>query len=68
MVDVLVLLIFYRPDGSMWGLRAFEFFIMALVLGVVVCFCIQLSLLKVNSVGVIFRGYLPSATVIQGSG
>jgi metal iron transporter len=68
MVDVLILLIFYRPHGSMWGLRAFEFFVMVLVLSVVVCFCIQLSLLKVGSVRELFRGYLPSAAVIQGSG
>lgn len=41
---------------------------MLLVLGVVVCFCIQLSLLKVQSVGEVFRGYLPSPAVIQSSG
>lgn len=52
----------------MWGLRAFEFFVMLLVLGVVVCFCIQLSLVKTQSVGEVFRGYLPSSAVIQGSG
>lgn len=52
----------------MWGLRAFEMFVALLVLGVVVCFCIQLSLLKVPSVGEVFRGYLPSPAVIQGSG
>ncbi|KUL91526.1 hypothetical protein ZTR_01820 [Talaromyces verruculosus] len=68
MADVLILLIFYRPQGSMWGLRAFELFVMSLVLGVVVCFCIQLSLLKAQSVGEVFRGYLPSPAVIQGSG
>lgn len=68
MADVLILLIFYRPQGSMWGLRAFELFVMLLVLGVVVCFCIQLSLLKAQSVGEVFRGYLPSPAVIQSSG
>ncbi|WEW60789.1 NRAMP-like transporter smf-3 [Emydomyces testavorans] len=68
LVDVLVILIFYKPNGTMTAVRAFEFFVMALVLGVVVCFCIQLSLIKESSVGAVFRGYLPSATVVKDNG
>lgn len=49
-------------------LRAFEFFVMGLVLGVVICFCIQLSLIKDTSVGEVFKGYLPSSTIIQDQG
>ncbi len=49
-------------------LRFFEYFVMALVLGVVICFCIQLSLIKDTSIGEVFRGYLPSSAVIQGDG
>ncbi|ORY14639.1 natural resistance-associated macrophage protein-domain-containing protein [Clohesyomyces aquaticus] len=64
-VDVLIILIFYRPSGTMRGLRAFEFFVMALVLGVVICFCFELSQIKNTSVGDVFRGYLPSATLIK---
>ncbi|RDL39714.1 Transporter protein Smf2 [Venustampulla echinocandica] len=56
------------PNGSMKGLRAFEFFVMALVLGVVVCFCIQLSLIKDTSIGEVFRGYLPSSAIVQSDG
>lgn len=41
---------------------------MALVLGVVVCFCIELSLIHETSVGEVFRGYLPSSAVVQGEG
>ncbi|KAF1984225.1 divalent metal ion transporter [Aulographum hederae CBS 113979] len=67
-VDVLIILLFYRPSGSMRGLRAFEFFVMLLVLGVVICFCYQLSLLKDTSVGEVFRGYLPSSAVIESKG
>jgi metal iron transporter len=67
-VDVLLILLFYKPNGSMKGLRAFELFVMALVLGVVVCFCIQLSLIKDTSVGEVFRGYLPSKAIIQSEG
>lgn len=68
LVDVFFLLLFWRPNGSMWGLRLFEFFVMALVLGVVVCFCIQLSLIKNQSVGEVFRGYLPSSAIVQSQG
>jgi len=64
-VDVLIILIFYRPTGSMRGLRAFELFVMALVLGVVTCFCFELSKLKGVSVGQVFRGYVPSSTLIR---
>ena len=69
LVDVLVILIFYNPTGSMRRLRAFEYFVMALVLGVVICFCIQLSLISSSvSVGTVLAGYLPSSTVVQGQG
>jgi metal iron transporter len=52
----------------MRGLRAFEFFVMALVLGVVICFCFQLSLIKDTSVGEVFRGYLPSSAIVESQG
>lgn len=46
-------------------MRAFEFFVMALVIAVVICFCIQLSLIKDTSVGSVFRGYLPSKELVE---
>ena len=52
----------------MKGLRTFELFVMALVLGVVICFCYQLGLIKEVSVGDVFRGYLPSADMIKNEG
>nr|XP_036588725.1 transporter protein smf2 [Colletotrichum truncatum]KAF6800099.1 transporter protein smf2 [Colletotrichum truncatum] len=67
-LDVMVILFFYRPHGSMKGLRMFEYFIIGLVLGVVVCFCIQLSLIQETSVGEVFEGYLPSHAVIEAKG
>lgn len=67
-VDVLVILFFYRPSGSMRGLRAFELFVMALVFGVVVCFCLELSLIKDTKVGEVFAGYLPSSALVQSQG
>jgi metal iron transporter len=66
--DVLLILLFYRPNGSMKGLRAFEMFVVALVLGVVICFCIQLSLIRNASVGEVFRGFLPSSAIVQSEG
>jgi len=68
MVDVLLLLLFYRPDGSMMRLRLFEYFVMGLVLGVMVCFCIQLSYLHNITAGEVFKGYLPSAAVVKDNG
>ncbi|KAG8530970.1 uncharacterized protein KY384_004327 [Bacidia gigantensis] len=68
LVDVLVILLFYNPNGNLRQLRLFEIFVMALVLGVVICFCIELSLLTGVSVGEVFRGYLPSSAVVQGDG
>ncbi|KAK3117265.1 NRAMP-like transporter smf-3 [Teratosphaeriaceae sp. CCFEE 6253] len=68
-VDVLFILLFYRSDTqNMRALRAFEFFVMLLVLGVVVCFCFQLSLIKDTKVGDVFHGFLPSRALVQGKG
>ncbi len=68
--DVLVVLVFCKPEnGTRSGLRAFEFIVMPLVIGVVVCFCIQLSLIGHSaSVGEVFRGYLPSSALIEQKG
>ncbi|KAK0822945.1 NRAMP-like transporter smf-3 [Friedmanniomyces endolithicus] len=52
----------------MKALRAFEGFVMLLVLGVAVCFCFQLSLIKHTSVGEVFKGYLPPKTLVEGQG
>lgn len=67
-LDVLLILLFYRPKRSMKGLRIFEMGVMALVLGVTICFCIELSLIKNTPVGEVFRGYLPSSAIIQATG
>ncbi|KAF3482654.1 uncharacterized protein GIQ15_01978 [Arthroderma uncinatum] len=64
--DVMIILFFYRPDGSMKALRAFEIVIICLVLGVVICFCIQLSLIKSTGVGEVLSGYLPSKELVEG--
>ena len=64
-IDVVVILLSYRPEGSMKGLRYFEMFIISLVLAVVVCFCVQMSLIRVTTPGEVFKGYLPSKSLIE---
>lgn len=48
----------------MRALRGFEFFVALLVLGVVVCFCFELSKIHA-SVGEVFHGYVPSSTLVK---
>ncbi|KAK4044215.1 natural resistance-associated macrophage protein-domain-containing protein [Parachaetomium inaequale] len=64
-LEVMLILLFYRPSGSMQGLRAFEYFVMLLVLAVVVCFCVELSLIRNTSAADVFRGYLPSRALVE---
>lgn len=52
----------------MRGLRAFESFVVALVLAVVVCFCVQMSMIRDTRVGDVFRGYLPSSAIVEQKG
>ncbi|CAM1501913.1 Fc.00g038970.m01.CDS01 [Cosmosporella sp. VM-42] len=67
-LEVVFILIFYRPDGSMRSLRSFEIFVCLMLVTVVICFCIQLSLVEDTDVGEIFRGYLPSEAIFQTQG
>lgn len=41
---------------------------MGLVLGVMICFCIQLSYIEGTSAGQVFKGYLPSSAIVEGNG
>ncbi|KAI1318549.1 natural resistance-associated macrophage protein [Xylariaceae sp. FL0255] len=70
-LDVFLILLFYRPSGPMTGLRVFEVFVTGLVLAVVICFSIQLSLIHhdtVNAAAKVFRGYLPSGVITKSNG
>jgi len=64
----MVILFFYNPSGTMRGVRFFELFVSVLVLGVVICFSIQLSLIKDTTIGEVFKGYLPSGAVVEKQG
>lgn len=67
--DVLFILAFYRQNGaSLTARRMFEMFVALLVLGVVICFCIQLSYISSTTPGEVFLGYVPSSALVQGKG
>lgn len=67
-LDTLFILYFYRPDGSMRGVRHFELFVGTFVLAIFICFCIELSYITNASVGHVLKGYLPSKTIFKGEG
>ncbi|KAI0204572.1 natural resistance-associated macrophage protein [Astrocystis sublimbata] len=67
-LDVFGILFFYRPNGSMNGLRVFEIFVMLLVLTVAICFGIQLSLIKDTTPGEVFLGYVPNNVITKSEG
>ncbi|KAI5950530.1 SMF1 [Candida margitis] len=66
--DVLFVLMAYRADtSSMKFVKIFEYSVGALVGVVVICFCIQLSKIHADARD-IFRGYVPSKQMFDGSG
>lgn len=66
-IDVVFILIFYRQHGTATlATRVFEYMIAGLVLGVLICFAIQLSHLHDTTTGEVFKGFLPSSELIQG--
>ncbi|SCV99494.1 LAFE_0A04390g1_1 [Lachancea fermentati] len=67
-VDVLVVLMAYKPNGSLKLVRWFEMFVSVLVLGTVICFAIELFSVSIDNVGDVFQGFLPSKAVIEGDG
>lgn len=66
--DTLFVLLFYKPDGSLRGIRMFEVSIAAFVLGTFICFCIELSLIMDTTAGQVFKGFLPSKSIFVSNG
>ncbi|KAK6455416.1 manganese ion transporter [Scheffersomyces xylosifermentans] len=71
-VDVLIVLMAYRPKGPLLFIRIFESFVSILVAATVVCFAIELYQVshdpEINfSVGEVMRGFLPNEKVIDSS-
>ncbi len=67
-IDVMVILFFYRPNGPLKAFRAFELGITGLVVGVVICLCVELSKIRGTSFDEVMRGYLPSKALISSEG
>ncbi|ODV80173.1 transporter protein SMF1/ESP1 [Suhomyces tanzawaensis NRRL Y-17324] len=67
-VDVLFVLMAYKNDtASTKFVRYFEFAVAAMVMTVVVCFAVELSQILANAREV-FRGFVPSAEMMDGNG
>lgn len=67
-VDVIVVLMAYRPNGPLLFVRLFELFVSLLVMATVVCFAIELFQVSKEpqfSVVKVLQGFLPSEEVID---
>ncbi|AMD21765.1 HFL091Wp [Eremothecium sinecaudum] len=65
-LDVLFILIFYRPEKhSMKQVRMFETFVSVFVGATLVCFVLELSKLTIVSKWELFRGFMPSKVVFK---
>ncbi|CAL9733591.1 manganese transporter Smf1p [Monosporozyma servazzii] len=67
-VDVLIVLIAYKPGGDLKIIRLFEAFVSLLVVLTVVCFGVELCYADLGSAKDIFKGFLPTKAVIEGDG
>jgi len=67
-VDVLIVLMAYKPNGSMKWIRVFEAFVSVLVVMTVICFGIELFYADLGPAKEIFKGFLPSRAVIDADG
>ena len=66
--DVFLILLLYRPNGTMRGIRWFELSVSLLVFGVVICFAVELAKTpNINGVEV-FKGFIPSGVIFSGDG
>ncbi|SCW00722.1 LAFE_0C10506g1_1 [Lachancea fermentati] len=65
-LDVLIILIFYRPEQhSMKQVRFFEMFVSFFVAATVVCFILELFKISIPDKLELFRGFLPSKVIFE---
>lgn len=64
-VDVMIVLAAYDPNGPIWIVRYFEYFVSALVAAVVACFCVELTKIHPENPEGILLGFLPSTTLFE---
>lgn len=67
-VDVLIVLMAYKPNGDLKIIRYFELFVSVMVICTVICFGIELFYVKLGPAKDIVRGFLPSDAVFRGDG
>ncbi|GMM33877.1 divalent metal ion transporter [Saccharomycopsis crataegensis] len=67
-VDVLIVLVAYRPGRSVKFIRIIEYVIAIFVLTVVICFCVELKMIPKTDIKDIFRGFVPSKETFQNNG
>ncbi|PRT52522.1 Manganese transporter SMF1 [Wickerhamiella sorbophila] len=67
-VDVMLVLLAYRPGKGIKAVRIFEIMVTILIFAVVICFCVLLGKIPPANVGQVFLGYLPSHYVIDNGG
>jgi metal iron transporter len=66
--DVFLILLLYRPNGTLRGIRWFELSVSLLVLGVVVCFAAELAKTPNIDGKEVMKGYIPSGVIFTGDG
>ncbi|GCF01524.1 manganese transporter smf2 [Zygosaccharomyces mellis] len=67
-VDVLIVLMAYKPNGSLQWIRYFEMFVSFLVFATVICFGLELIYADLGPTKDIWKGFLPSKAVFEGDG
>lgn len=67
-VDVLIVLMAYRPNGPMRIVRYFEYGVAGLVAVVVVCFAFELAALDNLDIPLVLEGFLPSKELLETNG
>ncbi|CAI4050779.1 divalent metal ion transporter SMF1 SKDI_15G0380 [Saccharomyces kudriavzevii IFO 1802] len=69
-VDVFLIMFTYRPGASsIRFIRMFECFVAVLVVGVCICFAVELAYIpKTTSVKQVFRGFVPSSQMFEHNG
>lgn len=67
-IDVLIVLMAYKPNGSMKWIRYFEMFVSFLVFGTVICFGLELIYADLGPSKDILKGFMPSKAVFEGDG
>lgn len=67
-LDVFIILLLYRPNGTLRGIRWFEMGVSILVLGVVVCFSVELAKTPNIDGREVMKGFVPSGVIFTAEG